>query len=147
MKISDPGLSRSGHQVTQSDLISEKFEAHHSYTEWPVTLKLSAVDVHISIYEMYVSEFGIGDLSLGQFCNLSIIIQWENNKGVCFGWKPFEMLSNIGLQEDLTLWLEYCDQWPLVMSRPVTLSHVAKVIAGHWRSPAVFRQELLIETS
>ena len=56
-------------------------------------------------------------------------------KGACFGRNPFETLSNIELQVDLTplfgiLW-------------PVTPPHVAKVISGHERLPAVFRQKKL----
>ena len=53
-------------------------------------------------------------------------------KGASFGRKPFETLSNIGLQVDLT---------PQIgILRPVTPHQVAKVTSGHERSPAVFRQ-------
>ena len=53
-------------------------------------------------------------------------------KGASFGRKQLETLSNIGLQVDLTPWVG--------ILRPVTPRHVAKVISGHERSPAVFRQ-------
>ena len=37
-------------------------------------------------------------------------------QGASLGLKPFETLSNIGLQVDWQPESEYCDQWPLVMS-------------------------------
>ena len=50
-------------------------------------------------------NFDIGDPRSGQFCDLSIIRQWEKLKGAFFGRKPFETLSNIGLQVDFTPWI------------------------------------------
>ena len=51
-------------------------------------------------------------------------------KSASFGRKPFETPSNIGLQIKLT---------PCIgILRPVTPSHVAKVISRHERSPGVF---------
>ena len=55
VKISDPIHSRSGHQVT-SHLTSEKMNAL-SYTESPITLKLSAIDIRNSIYKMSILKF------------------------------------------------------------------------------------------
>ena len=37
--------------------LRKSFNARQSYTEWPITLKLSAIDTRISIYQMYISEF------------------------------------------------------------------------------------------
>ena len=78
-------------------------------------------------------NFDIGDLRSGQFCDLSIISQWEKKmKGASFARKPLKTLSNIELQVELTSWIG--------ILRPVTPRLVAKVISGHERSPAVFRQ-------
>ena len=57
VKISDPGHSMSRHKVMSSDLIPEKMNARHSYTECPIILKLSVIDIRNSIYKMYISEF------------------------------------------------------------------------------------------
>ena len=53
-------------------------------------------------------------------------------KSSSFGRKPFKTFSNIRLQVDLTPWV--------IILRPVTPRHVAKVISGHERTPAVFWQ-------
>ena len=55
MKISEPVHSRSG---WGSDLTSEKvcLNARHDYAECPNTLKLLAIDIRNSIYEVYISE-------------------------------------------------------------------------------------------
>ena len=46
VKSSDPGHSRSGHQVTSSDLTSEKVRMLViCYTECPITLKLPTIDI------------------------------------------------------------------------------------------------------
>ena len=47
----------SGHQVTSSDLTSESLNVRHSYTDKPIALKLSAIDIRDSIYTMFISEF------------------------------------------------------------------------------------------
>ena len=60
VKISDPGHSWSGHQVTSSDLtwhLRKTLNIRHSYTERPITLKLAAIDIGTRIYETYISEF------------------------------------------------------------------------------------------
>ena len=47
-------------QVTRSrqkTLPQKSLNARHSYTEWLITLKLSAIDIPYSIYEIYISEF------------------------------------------------------------------------------------------
>ena len=50
-------------------------------------------------------------------------------KGASFGRKPFETLSNIGLQVELTPWIGNL--------RPVTPRHVPVVTSGYERSPAI----------
>ena len=55
LKIVDPGHSRSGHQVTSSDLTSESLNARHRYTEWLITLKLSPIDIRNNTYKMFIS--------------------------------------------------------------------------------------------
>ena len=78
-------------------------------------------------------NFHVLDPRSGQFCNLSIrYVNGRKMKGVSFGRKLSEILSNIGLQVDLTSWVG--------ILRPVTPRRVAKIISGHERSPAVFRQ-------
>ena len=77
----DPGHSRSGHQVTSSDLTSEKLwmfviATPKDRSPWnfqrlislPVSMKRTS------------RNFDIGDLRSGQFCDLSIISQWEKNE-------------------------------------------------------------------
>ena len=41
-------------------------------------MKHSEVDKSISTCEMCTSEFDFGDLRSGQFCDLTMIRQWEN---------------------------------------------------------------------
>ena len=53
-------------------------------------------------------------------------------KAASFEQKPLKTLSNIGLEVELT---------PGVgILQPMTPRHVTKVISGHGRSPAVFRE-------
>ena len=37
--------------------LRKSLNARHSYTEWLFTLKLSEIDIHNSIYKIYISEF------------------------------------------------------------------------------------------
>ena len=54
----DPGHSRSGRQVTSSDLTLEKnLNARHTYGDWTTALKLSEIDTSSSIYKMLILEF------------------------------------------------------------------------------------------
>ena len=64
-------IGKAGRQGTQS------LNARHCYTNWPIALKRSTIDIRDSIYKMYISEFEIGDLRSGQFCDLYIVSQWE----------------------------------------------------------------------
>ena len=98
---------------------------HSNFKRWisiPVSMK------HIS------RNFDFGYLRSGQFRDLSIINKstGEKMKDASFGRKPFKTLWNTGLQLDLTPWVGTLWQ--------VTPRHVAKVISGHGRSTAVFRQ-------
>ena len=50
----------------------KKFEcASHSFTDGPIALTHSMIDIRHSIYEIYISNFDVGDKS-GQFCYRSI---------------------------------------------------------------------------
>ena len=62
---------------------------------------------------------------------LPIILNGRKMKGASFEQKSFKTHSNIRLQVELTPWVGIL--WL------VTPRHVAKVISGHGRSPAVFR--------
>ena len=46
-------------QVIRSHQVAspQKKFARHSYTESPITLELSAIDIRNGIYEMFISEF------------------------------------------------------------------------------------------
>ena len=37
--------------------LRKSLNVRHSYTEWPISLKLSAINIRTSIYETYISEF------------------------------------------------------------------------------------------
>ena len=142
VKVSDPGLSRSGHQVTTSDLTSEKVWIHVVATpnDRPLS-KLPAIDIRNSIYEMFISQFWYRWPKVRSILRPReiIISQWRKNERRQFWKQPFETLSNIKLQVELTPWVG--------ILRPVTPRHVFKVISGHERSPwTVFRQHLLIGT-
>ena len=62
----------------------------HSYTKWPITLKLSALmSVPVSMKRIS-RNFDIGDLESGQFCDLSSISQWEKNERLLFCTKAIQ---------------------------------------------------------
>ena len=50
LKVRSPGHVKCPH-------LRKTLNVRHSYTEWPITLKLSAMDIRTSIYETYISEF------------------------------------------------------------------------------------------
>ena len=60
-----PRLCKFQTQVTQGQVArscqvtspQKRFESRHSYTECPITLKLSAIGIRTSMYNMFVSEF------------------------------------------------------------------------------------------
>ena len=124
--ILDIGHSRSGHQITSSDLTSEKkCNARYSYTDWPpVALTLSRVDIRNSVYKYLSQNLDIGDLRSGQFATSQLCIcQWEKIERRLFWTKPLETFSNIGLRVDLTSWIG--------RFQSVIPPHVPDVISGH----------------
>ena len=50
LKVRSPGHVKWPH-------LRKTLNVRHSYTEWLITLKLSAIDIRTSIYETYISEF------------------------------------------------------------------------------------------
>ena len=66
------------------------------------------------------------------FATSQLQVNGRKLKGASFGQTPFETLSNIGLQVDLTPWIEAL--------RAVTPLHVPEVTSGHEKSPSVFQQ-------
>ena len=130
VKISGPGRSRSGHQVTSNNLTWEKFECSLAILNAQSLWKFQRlISVPASI-KCKSRNFYIGHPRTGQFCDLSIIRR--KMKVASFGRKPLETLSNINLQVHVTPWVG--------IKRTVIPRHVANVISGHERSPAVFRQ-------
>ena len=65
------------------------------------------------------------------FATSPLKVNGRKVKGTSVGRKPFETLTDIGLQVQLP---------PLIGILRPTPVHVAEVISGHERSPAVFRQ-------
>ena len=47
-------------------------------------MKLSDYDEVISAYKTYISEFDIGDLRSGHFCDLPIISQWAKKSTLLY---------------------------------------------------------------
>ena len=80
-----PLKDRSPGHVKWPHLI-KSLNARHSYTECPIILKLSGIDIRTSIYKMNISEFWYLWLKVRSFCDLSIISQWEKNGRQLF-WK------------------------------------------------------------
>ena len=78
VKILDPGHSRSGHQVTSSDFTSEKvwmlvIASSNGQSPWNFQRLISVtVSIKCISRNLYIS----GPAS-GQFCDFSIISQWE----------------------------------------------------------------------
>ena len=58
--------------------LRQSLNARHSYTEWPITLKHSAVDIHNSIYKTYILKFWYRWPKVRPFSDLPIISQCEN---------------------------------------------------------------------
>ena len=77
LKVRSPG------HVKRPDL-RKSLNARHSYTEWPITLKLSAIYIRYSIYKFLSRNFSICDPMSGQFCDLSIISKWDKHERCLF---------------------------------------------------------------
>ena len=58
--------------INSNVFLAQLQTARHSYTDWTIALKLSAIDTINSIYKMHISEFWYWLPGSGQFCNLSI---------------------------------------------------------------------------
>ena len=84
-------------------------------------------------------HFDIGGIRSGQFCDRSIISEWEKIEKRLFWTKT--ILST--LKQRVTGRIDTQNR-KIVTSDPL---YDPKVISGHERSPAVFRQYLLKETS
>ena len=61
-----------GPRLRQVTSPQKSLNARHSYTECPITMKLSAINIRISIYKILSWNFHIGDSRSGQFCDPSI---------------------------------------------------------------------------
>ena len=81
VEIVDPGHARSGHHVTSSDLTSQKvwMLVKATPTEWLPWNFQRLISVPVSMKDIS-RNFYIGDLRSGQFCDLSIVSQWEKNE-------------------------------------------------------------------
>ena len=113
-----------------SHALQKSLNARNSYTEWPIIRKPSAIDIRNSIHKMYISEMWYRWLKVRSILRPLHCKSMEENYKVSLLDENHPKHSNIGLQVDLT---------PRIgILRPVTPHHVAKVISGHERSPAVF---------
>ena len=90
----------------------------------------SRLTVTVSIKYMFLN-FDIGGLTSDKFCDLSIISKWEKNERRLFCTK---IIQNT-LKHRATGRIDFLSR-NIVTGVPC---HVAKVISGHGRSPAVFR--------
>ena len=130
----------SHHQVTSSDLTSEKvwMLLITTPTERPPWHFQWFIRVIVSVKFMS-RNFYIGDLRSDQFCDLCIISQREKND------------RRLIWNETIPNNLKHRDTGKLdTLNRKIATSdtdpHVSEVISGHERSPAVFRQYLWIDT-
>ena len=138
VEISDPGHSRSGH--VKWPHLRKRLNARHSYTEWLITLKLSASHIRNSIYKMFISELWYGWPKFKSVLRPLHYTSVNGRKlrGASFGQKPFETLSFIGLQVDLTQWIrilrpgEWCSDGVMEMEWPsIMLPRSFQVMKGH----------------
>ena len=131
VKISDLGRSRSGHQVTSSDLTSEKVQRLAIATPTERSLWNFQRLIWVTVCIKCISRiFDICDLRSGQFCDLSIISQWEKIEMRLFWTNIVQNALKhrfIGKHDTLNR-----------KNAPVTPLCAPEVISGHERSPAVF---------
>ena len=131
VKISDLGRSRSGHQVTSSDLTSEKVQRLAIATSTERSLWNFQRLIWVTVCIKCISRiFDICDLRSGQFCDLSIISQWEKIEMRLFWTNIVQNALKhrfIGKHDTLNR-----------KNAPVTPLCAPEVISGHERSPAVF---------
>ena len=123
-KRRDLGFSRSGHQVTSSDLTSEKlrmFVISTQNAQSPCNCK-QLISVPVSM-KCISRNFDIHDPRSGQFCDLSIISQWGKNERRLF-WK--KIIRNT-LKHRVTGRLD-------TLSRNIETSDPSPCRQGHFRS-------------
>ena len=120
LKVRSPGLVKLPH-------LRKSLNAHHSYTECPITLKLSVIDICTSIYKMLISEF------LYHWPKVRSILRPLHYKSRGEEWKAPLLEENHSKHSQTScyrsIWhpeLEYCDQWPLSM-----LPRPFQVMKGH----------------
>ena len=98
------------------------FQSRHGYNVSGKVMKLSEYDEVTSAYKTYISDFDIGDLRSGHFCDLPIISQWAKNQ-LCYITLAQAYLSGfISYRTVMTIWLKICIAYPS---------------KGHLRSPEV----------
>ena len=133
-------------QVTRSRQVTspqKSLNARQSYTEWPIALKLPAIDILVPVSIKCISRnFDICGPRSGHFCDIFIISQWKKDERRLF-WK--KTIRNT-LKHRVTGRLDNLSR-NIATNELMTPRHVAKVISGNDRSPAVFRQYFYIETS
>ena len=134
VKISDPG-----HQVTSSDITSQKvlmlvIATLTDRSHWNFQ-RLTSVTV--GSYKICISEFWYRWPKVRSILRpLHHQVNGRKLKAACYRRKPFETLKH-RLQVELTSWM--------VMLWPVPPPFVGEVISGHERSSAVFRQQFFIK--
>ena len=126
-KVRSPGHVKWPHLI-------KSLNAHQSYADWTIDCLETFNNWYLSksVHKMYISEFSYRWPKV-RWILWSLHYKWmEKFENVCFGRKPFESLSNLGLQVELAPWNRKL--------LPVTPPHDPKVSSGHDRSPAVFWQ-------
>ena len=132
-KVRSPGHVKWPH-------LRKRLNARPSYTEWRVTWKLLGIDVRNSIYNMHISEHWY---------------RWPKVRPIL---RSFHYKSTGNIERRLFLTKTIRDTLKHrvtgrfdTLNRNIATSdpplHVAKVILDHERSPTVFRQYFLVETS
>ena len=134
VNLSDPGHTRSGHQVASSDLTSWRvwMLVKATPTEWFPWNYQWLIQVTVSI-KCISPSFDIGDQRSGQFCDLSPKCQWEKIEKRLFWTKT--ILNTFSLKHKITGTIDTshpesknCHQCPLFM----TLRSL-QVMKGHWQ--------------
>ena len=80
--------------VTEWPNLWESSNSCPDHNDCPMTLQLSAVVKGDRMYKRYISDFYIGDLRSGQFCDLPIIRQWAKFQFILFRVKSISNNQN-----------------------------------------------------
>ena len=121
-------------QVTRSRQVislKKKLNVRHSYTEWPITLQLSAINIRTRIYETYITEFRYRWPKVRSILRPLHYSQWEKNERRLFCTKS--------IQKTLKHWVAGRID---ILSRNIVTGDPSSCCQGHfrsWKSPAVFR--------